>query len=104
MLRSVHVSVGEHEPLGLVVVRAVAVGAAVGPVVSILGPSWPLAPPVVSRLVVGAAQVDSRITLRDGSTYDVRWLLSKYGSTYRAFVFGECIADPGTDSGCAETD
>jgi phospholipid transport system substrate-binding protein len=35
--------------------------------------------------------VDSRITLRDGSTYDVRWLLAKYGSTYRvrdAMVYG----------------
>ena len=33
----------------------------------------------------------SRITLRDGSTYDVRWLLSKYGGTYRvrdAMVYG----------------
>ena len=27
--------------------------------------------------------VDSRVTLSDGSTYDVRWLLSKYGSTYK---------------------
>ena len=35
--------------------------------------------------------VDSRITLRDGTTYDVRWLLAKYGSTYRvrdAMVYG----------------
>jgi hypothetical protein len=29
---------------------------------------------------------------------------NQYGSTYRAFVFGKCIADPDTDSGCAETD
>lgn len=27
--------------------------------------------------------VDSRVTLADGSTYDVRWLLFKYGSTYK---------------------
>jgi phospholipid transport system substrate-binding protein len=35
--------------------------------------------------------VDSRITLRDGTTYDVRWLLAKYGGTYRvrdAMVYG----------------
>lgn len=35
--------------------------------------------------------VDSTITLADGSTYDVRWLLAKYGSTYRvrdAMVYG----------------
>jgi len=37
------------------------------------------------RSVRGASglMVDSRVTLADGSTYDVRWLLSKYGSTYR---------------------
>ncbi len=35
--------------------------------------------------------VDSRIMLRDGSTYDVRWLLAKHGGTYRvrdAMVYG----------------
>ncbi|HWV81160.1 MAG TPA: ABC transporter substrate-binding protein [Hyphomicrobiaceae bacterium] len=35
--------------------------------------------------------VDSKITLRDGSQYEVRWLLSKVGSTYRvrdAMVYG----------------
>lgn len=35
--------------------------------------------------------VDSRITLRDGTQYDVQWLLAKYGSTYRvrdANVYG----------------
>lgn len=35
--------------------------------------------------------VDTRITLRDGSSYDVRWLLAKYGNTYRvrdAMVYG----------------
>ena len=35
--------------------------------------------------------VDSQVTLRDGSTYDVRWLLSKVGGSYRvrdAMVYG----------------
>lgn len=35
--------------------------------------------------------VDSRIILRDGTAYEVRWLLSKVGSTYRvrdAMVYG----------------
>ncbi|MFN3744855.1 MAG: ABC transporter substrate-binding protein [Hyphomicrobiaceae bacterium] len=35
--------------------------------------------------------VDSRVTLRDGSSYDVRWLLVKVGNTYRvrdAMVYG----------------
>ncbi|KAB2917945.1 MAG: ABC transporter substrate-binding protein [Hyphomicrobiaceae bacterium] len=35
--------------------------------------------------------VDSRVTLADGTTYDVRWLLAKYGSTYKvrdAMVLG----------------
>jgi phospholipid transport system substrate-binding protein len=35
--------------------------------------------------------VDSRVILRDGSSYDVRWLLVKVGSTYRvrdAMVYG----------------
>jgi len=35
--------------------------------------------------------VDSKITLRDGSQYDVRWLLVKVGNTYRvrdAMVYG----------------
>jgi phospholipid transport system substrate-binding protein len=35
--------------------------------------------------------VDSKVVLRDGSTYDVRWLLSKYGNSYRvrdAMVLG----------------
>jgi phospholipid transport system substrate-binding protein len=27
--------------------------------------------------------VDSRVTLTDGSSYDVRWLLFKYGSSYK---------------------
>jgi phospholipid transport system substrate-binding protein len=35
--------------------------------------------------------VDSRIHMHDGTTYEVRWLLAKYGTTYRvrdAMVFG----------------
>jgi phospholipid transport system substrate-binding protein len=35
--------------------------------------------------------VDSTVTLKDGTTYDVRWLLSKAGSTYKvrdAMVYG----------------
>src|SRR5690606_40452202 len=35
--------------------------------------------------------VDSKITLRDGTQYDVRWLLVKVGNTYRvrdAMVYG----------------
>ncbi len=35
--------------------------------------------------------VDSTVTLRDGSTYDVRWLLSKSGGSYKvrdAMVYG----------------
>ncbi|MDX2204086.1 MAG: ABC transporter substrate-binding protein [Hyphomicrobiaceae bacterium] len=35
--------------------------------------------------------VDSTVTLKDGSTYDVRWLLSKAGSSYKvrdAMVYG----------------
>ncbi len=48
---------------------------------------------IISPSLQGAngLMVDSRITLRDGSTYDVRWLLSKYGNTYRvrdAMVYG----------------
>ena len=53
--------------------------------------------PVARYEILGAAQggsgimVDSRITLRDGSQYEVRWLLAKYGGTYRvrdAMVYG----------------
>ena len=56
-------------------------------------PKYPVAKyEILSSLQGGAGlMVDSRITLRDGSTYDVRWLLSKYGGTYRvrdAMVFG----------------
>ena len=56
-------------------------------------PKYPVARyEILSSLQGGSGlMVDSRITLRDGSTYDVRWLLSKYGSTYRvrdAMVYG----------------
>jgi phospholipid transport system substrate-binding protein len=53
--------------------------------------------PVASYKITGSLKggqgimVDSVITLRDGSTYDVRWLLSPAGSTYRvrdAMVYG----------------
>ena len=57
-------------------------------------PKYPIAKyEVISPSIQGAngLMVDSRITLRDGSTYDVRWLLAKYGNTYRvrdAMVYG----------------
>ena len=56
-------------------------------------PKYPVAKyEILSSLQGGSGlMVDSRITLRDGSTYDVRWLLSKYGGSYRvrdAMVYG----------------
>lgn len=57
-------------------------------------PKYPVAKyEIITPSVQGAngIMVDSRITLRDGSTYDVRWLLAKYGNTYRvrdAMVYG----------------
>lgn len=53
--------------------------------------------PVASYRITGSLKggqgimVDSVVTLRDGSSYDVRWLLSQTGSTYRvrdAMVYG----------------
>ena len=53
--------------------------------------------PVASYRITGSVRgsqgimVDSVITLRDGSNYDVRWLLSQAGTTYRvrdAMVYG----------------
>jgi phospholipid transport system substrate-binding protein len=46
-----------------------------------------------NRSVRGASGlfVDSRVTLTDGTSYDVRWLLFKYGNTYKvrdAMVLG----------------
>ena len=57
------------------------------------GPKYPVASYKIQSSVQGGSglMVDSTITLRDGSTYDVRWLLAKYGSTYRvrdAMVYG----------------
>ena len=57
-------------------------------------PKYPVAKyEIISPSLQGAngTMVDSRITLKDGSTYDVRWLLAKYGNTYRvrdAMVYG----------------
>lgn len=57
-------------------------------------PKYPVASyEVLSPSVQGAngLMVDSRIKLRDGTVYEVRWLLAKYGQTYRvrdAMVFG----------------
>ena len=56
-------------------------------------PKYPIAKyEILSSLQGGSGlMVDSRITLRDGSVYDVRWLLAKYGATYRvrdAMVYG----------------
>ena len=46
--------------------------------------------PVAKAIVVGqseesasGAMVDSRVTLRDGTTYDVRWKLVRHGSVYK---------------------
>jgi phospholipid transport system substrate-binding protein len=53
--------------------------------------------PVASYRITGSLRggqgimVDSVITLRDGSNYDVRWLLSQQGNTFRvrdAMVYG----------------
>lgn len=53
--------------------------------------------PVASYKITGSLRggqgimVDSVVTLRDGSSYDVRWLLTQTGSTYRvrdAMVYG----------------
>ena len=56
-------------------------------------PKYPVAKyQILSSLQGGSGlMVDSRITLRDGSEYEIRWLLSKYGGTYRvrdAMVYG----------------
>ena len=56
-------------------------------------PKYPVARfEILSSLQGGSGtMVDSRITLLDGSIYEVRWLLAKYGSTYRvrdAMVYG----------------
>ncbi len=56
-------------------------------------PKYPVAKyEILSSMQGGSGlMVDSRITMRDGSAYDVRWLLAKYGTTYRvrdAMVYG----------------
>jgi ABC-type transporter MlaC component len=56
-------------------------------------PKYPVAGYKILSSTQGASgvMVDSRIDLRDGTSYEVRWLLAKYGSTYRvrdAMVFG----------------
>jgi phospholipid transport system substrate-binding protein len=57
-------------------------------------PKYPVASyQILSPSIQGpnGLMVDSRITLRDGTVYEVRWLLAKYGSTYRvrdAMVYG----------------
>src|SRR5690606_28945987 len=48
---------------------------------------------IISPSIQGGSgiMVDSKITWRDGSQYEVRWLLSQVGSTYRvrdAMVYG----------------
>ena len=57
------------------------------------GPKYPVATYRITGSLKGGQgiMVDSVVTLRDGSTYDVRWLLSQTGSTYRvrdAMVYG----------------
>jgi phospholipid transport system substrate-binding protein len=56
-------------------------------------PKYPVASYRITSSLKGAQglMVDSVITLRDGTNYDVRWLLSQHGSTYRvrdAMVYG----------------
>ena len=56
-------------------------------------PKYPIAKYEILSSSQGGAglMVDSRITMKDGTQYDVRWLLAKYGSTYRirdAMVYG----------------
>jgi phospholipid transport system substrate-binding protein len=57
-------------------------------------PKYPVAHyEIISPSIQGAngLMVDSKITLRDGTIYEVRWLLAKYGNSYRvrdAMVYG----------------
>ncbi len=49
-------------------------------------PKYPVGKAVVlgqSSASAGSTYVDSRITLRDGSTYDVRWRIVKRGNVYK---------------------
>lgn len=57
------------------------------------GPKYPVATYKITGSLQGSQgiMVDSVITLRNGSSYDVRWLLAKHGGTYRvrdAMVYG----------------
>ncbi len=56
-------------------------------------PKYPIAKYEILNSLQGGQgpMVDSRITLKDGQSYEVRWLLSKIGNTYRvrdAMVYG----------------
>jgi len=56
-------------------------------------PKYPIARAEILQSFQGGSGllVDSRITMRDGTQYEVQWLLAKYGSTYRvrdANVYG----------------
>lgn len=49
-------------------------------------PKYPVAKAIMvgqSSEGAGSAMVDSRVTLRDGSSYDVRWRLVRRGSVYK---------------------
>jgi phospholipid transport system substrate-binding protein len=57
------------------------------------GPKYPVANYKITGSLRGGQgiMVDSVVTLRDGSSYDVRWLLTQTGATYRvrdAMVYG----------------
>lgn len=50
------------------------------------GPKYPVANAVVTGQgteTAGGAQVDSRINLRDGSSYDIRWKLVRSGQSFK---------------------
>lgn len=50
------------------------------------GPKYPVASAVVvgqSQETAGGATVDSRLTLRSGETYDIRWKLVREGQSFR---------------------
>lgn len=56
-------------------------------------PKYPVATYKVLSSVQGGSglMVDSQVVLRDGQAYDVRWLLGRYGGSYRvrdAMVYG----------------
>lgn len=60
-------------------------------------PKYPVARFEIGQAYQGGSGiiVESRIHMRDGTSYDVQWLLAKYGSTYRvrdASVYGFWMA------------